>query len=173
MAGKIKRTTPKKPKVIEHDPTVFRFLKPTEADEIIRYRIQQIKNGAATGMPACKRGWREEELLVRRQIILEYLAQGLGCLRTAQHIADRWEVSIWTAKSYVKEALGYLKENEEDAREYYRDIQVSRLESILENAMAEGQYKEATLATEQLSKLHGLYTEKKDINITTEFVFGE
>ena len=173
MAEKIKRTTPRKPKIIEHDPTVFRYLKPTDADAMIMYRIKVIKDSKLTGMPACKRGWREEELLVRRQVICEYMGQGLGVRRTAEHIADRWGISMWTAKEYVKDAMKYLAENEEEAREYYRDIQVSRLENILENAMEAGQYKEATLATEQLSKLHGLYTEKKDINITTEFVFGE
>ena len=78
---------------------------PEEIDAVIKSRISQFsKKGGGQKNDLVK--WTEEELELRDAVVIDYLNS--NCLsreKTAQAIADRWDVSIGTARKYVKEAV--------------------------------------------------------------------
>ena len=158
------------PAVQEEEP--FQLLDPDRADAYIRMCIQKHKEATCTqGKARESRKWTQDELDVRNQVIWDYIAQGVQPVRIVENIAHRWGISMRSAYKFWHEALDDLSANTDEAREHYFHIQVARLEGIVQEAMDHHQYKEAAMATEQLSKLYGLYAPQTQINITTEFNF--
>lgn len=167
MAGKKENNLPA---VQEEVP--FQILEPDRADAFMRMVIQKHKDASKMqGVQRSKRKWTQDELDVRNQVIWDYIAQGLSPVKVKENIAHRWGISLRTADNYFAEALDDLTQHTEGAREHYFKLQVTRLEGIVQEAMEHNQYKEAAMATEQLSKLYGLYAPQTQINITTEFNF--
>ena len=158
------------PAVQEEVP--FQILDPDRADAYMRMTIQKHKEATRTqGAQRNLRKWTQDELDVRNQVIWDYISQGLSPVKVKENIAHRWGITMVTAGEYFKAAVEDLSKHTDEAREHYFNIQVARLEGIVQEAMDHHQYKEAAMATEQLSKLYGLYQPQTQINITTEFNF--
>lgn len=151
---------------------VFKYLEPEQIDAWMKTRKEEnyMKKGHV------KRPWGEDELLIRRQVIIDYIGQGLSRRRIIEHLMDRWEITDRTAYNYYTDAIKYLAKDNEKFKEYNRDKMTERLEYIMTEAIERGCYKEAVMAAAELDKILGLQQENKKIEITdfkTEFKFGE
>ena len=143
-------------------PDTFKFLKPEEIDAIIKNRVKI----ASKAKP-----WTEPEIMMRNQVIIDLIGQGLSRRRIMEEIMSRWGVKTTTAKTYIKDAYDVLLRGNEEFVEYNRDKQVERLENIITEAMEHGEYKAAVMATAELNKLLGLTTNQKITLENTDRVF--
>ena len=146
-------------------PETFKFLKPEEIDTIIKNRVC-IANKCNP--------WTEAELMMRNQVIIDLIGQGLSRRRIQEEIMARWGVKVSAANAYIKEAYDVLLKGNEEFIEYNRDKQVERLENIITEAMEHGEYKAAVMATAELNKLLGLTIKQKVTleNVDRVFKFG-
>lgn len=141
------------------------FSKPDIIDGIIKARLATfpVKGGKTSSKSTT---WLEEELELMDSVILEYItAQGLSREKTAQQIAERWGVSIRTARRYVSESIKRFAESNSSS-EHSRELWLERCESILQDAIESRQKDTALKALDLLAKSMGLYKETKDINVS-------
>ena len=143
-------------------PESFKFLEPEEIDKIIREKVKI----AGKCHP-----WTEPELMMRNQVIIDLIGQGLSRRRIQEEIMSRWGIKITCAKTYIKEAYDALLRNNEEYISYQRDQQVERLENIISEALEAHEYKAAVMATAELNKLLGLTTNQKITLENTDRVF--
>ena len=143
-------------------PESFKFLEPEEIDKIIREKAKI----AGKCHP-----WTEPELMMRNQVIIDLIGQGLSRRRIQEEIMSRWGIKITCAKTYIKEAYDALLRNNEEYISYQRDQQVERLENIITEALEAHEYKAAVMATAELNKLLGLTTNQKITLENTDRVF--
>ena len=152
---------------------IYQFLSPEDADRIIIQRINSTpkKGGNRNGK------WTPAELAIRDNVILEYICkQGLSRAECAKQISDRWQVCIDTAGRYIRDAFERLVQDNEKVKIDAREKQLERLENMLERAIEDGVYDAQLKILDQINKINGLYTEKKDIKIENDnitFKFGE
>ena len=142
-----------------------------EACNYIKGRIEQHKTTNRS------KGWSEEDLLIRHQLILKWLGEGTPRIDISRNIMNLWNVSDSVSRLYVTEALKYLTEATDDYRDYVRQTQVSKIEKMIEQCKSAGKMKEAAMFQEQLNKIYGIYNETKKVEIKTEepikFEFGK
>ena len=143
-------------------PDSFKFLEPEEIDKIIREKAKI----AGKCHP-----WTEPEIMMRNQVIIDLIAQGLSRRRIQEEIMSRWDIKTTAAKVYIKEAYDALMKSNEEYIAFHRDQQVERLENIITEAMEAHEYKAAVMATAELNKLLGLTTNQKITLENTDRVF--
>lgn len=143
-------------------PDSFKFLEPEEIDKIIREKAKI----AGKCHP-----WTEPEIMMRNQVIIDLIGQGLSRRRIQEEIMSRWGIKITSAKTYIKDAYDALLRNNEEYISYQRDQQVERLENIITEALEAHEYKAAVMATAELNKLLGLTTNQKITLENTDRVF--
>lgn len=143
-------------------PDSFKFLEPEEIDKIIREKAKI----AGKCHP-----WTEPEIMMRNQVIIDLIAQGLSRRRIQEEIMSRWDIKTTAAKVYIKEAYDALFRSNEEVLEYNRDKQIERLENIITEAIEAHEYKAAVMATAELNKLLGLTTNQKITLENTDRVF--
>lgn len=143
---------------------IFKFLDPAEIDALIKLKISVNKRDP----------WTEAELMMRNQVIVDLLGQGLSRRRIVEEIMSRWGIKQSMAYQWIKEAMELLMEGNEEFLEYNRDKQIERLENIITEAMEAHEYKAAVMATAELNKLLGLTTNQKVTieNADRTFKFG-
>ena len=146
-------------------PETFQFMSPAEIDAIIKLRVS---------ISSKTNPWTETELMMRNQVIIDLIAQGLSRRRIQEEIMSRWGVKGSAARDYIKQAYDTLMQSNEEYLEYNRDKQVERLENIIAEAMEAHEYKAAVMATAELNKLLGLTTSQKITleNTDRTFKFG-
>lgn len=142
----------------------FKYLTPEEVDVFVRSKVSR-HNEKGTHTRNSK--WTDGEKLIRRQVILDYLAQGLSRRRIVEQLADRWGIKIDTAYDWVSDAYKYLGEDKEEFKAHNRDIMQERLENIMAEALEAHCYKEAVMAASELDKILGLQVDKKEIDVNT------
>lgn len=143
---------------------IFKFLDPAEIDALIKLKISVNK----------REPWSEAELMMRNQVIVDLLGQGLSRRRIVEEIMSRWGIKQSMAYQWIKEAMELLMEGNEEFLEFNRDKQIERLENIITEAMEAHEYKAAVMATAELNKLLGLTTNQKVTieNADRTFKFG-
>lgn len=143
---------------------IFKFLDPAEIDALIKLKISVNK----------REPWTEAELMMRNQVIVDLLGQGLSRRRIVEEIMSRWGIKQSMAYQWIKEAMELLMEGNEEFLEFNRDKQIERLENIITEAMEAHEYKAAVMATAELNKLLGLTTNQKVTieNADRTFKFG-
>ena len=146
-------------------PETFKFLSPEEIDEIIRNRVS---------VAGKQNPWTEAEIMMRNQVIIDLIAQGLSRRRIQEEIMSRWGVKTTAAKTYIKDAYDTLLRSNEEFLEYNREKQIERLENIITEALEAHEYKAAVMATAELNKLLGLTIQQKVTleNVDRVFKFG-
>lgn len=146
-------------------PDTFKFLSPEEIDAAIKEKIRT----AGKVNP-----WKESELMMRNQVIIDLIGQGLSRRRISEEIMSRWGIAYDTSYKYIKEAYKALMQGNEEFVEFNRDKQVERLENIITEALEAHEYKAAVMATAELNKLLGLTTNQKITleNVDRVFKFG-
>lgn len=145
---------------------VFAYMTPEEIDEHIKATIESAKPGRN---PAS--GWKDADIMIRRQVILEYVAQGLSKTNIMRQICDRWGVKKSCAYKYIIDAMDALVEDNADFIKYNRTKQEERLENIMTMALEDHMYDTFLKASDQLNKIYGLYNEKKEIDLKTDIHF--
>ena len=148
-----------------------------EIDAVIKSRIAQFsKKGGGQKNDLVK--WTEEELELRDAVVIDYLNS--NCLsreKTAQAIADRWDISLCTARKYVKEAVirfckNVVEYTEEERKKMFED----KILSILQDAIDSKDRQSSLRAMDLLNKMNGMYKEQNDVNLTVDgsisFDFG-
>ena len=146
-------------------PDSFKFLSPEEIDTIIKNRL------AISGK---QNPWTEPEIMMRNQVIIDLIGQGLSRRRIQEEIMSRWGIKLTSANLYIREAYEALMRGNEEFITFHRDQQVERLETIITEALEAHEYKAAVMATAELNKLLGLTINQKVTleNVDRVFKFG-
>ena len=142
------------------------FDRPEQIDAVINAKLASMprKNGKANSKA---NAWTKDEIELRNAVIMQYIAeQGLSKERTAQQLTNRWDITIDTARDYVKRAVTDFANSftDEDAEEQRR-MWLERCEQILQEALDTGDKGNALKALDLIGKSMGIYTEKKDLNV--------
>lgn len=106
----------------------------------------------------------------------ECYRKGMGNTAVLAHIKEHFGIGESTARKTMRAALDWLSSyNDCDFIKEVRAMQVARAELLLENAIAERQWKTANSIIDTLNKTLGLYEQKQKIEITSneiQFKFG-
>ena len=153
------------------------FSEPEKVDAIIKSRLAQFSTKGGTQKNSLVK-WTEAELELRDAVIMDYLTvNGLSRERTAQQIADRWDVSMQSARNYVKDAITRFAKNYVEIDEATRKkLFEEKLQSIYEDAVSAKDRQSSLRAIDILNKMNGMYTDKSDVNVNVDgkitFEFG-
>lgn len=142
-----------------------------QAIAFIGERIKEHRNNIGPKKP-----WKEEELLIRHQLIINWLGQGMPTMEIARTMMNIWGVTDSSAFAYLKEAMKYLTASSDEYRDNMREVQIAKLERLIEECRLCGKYLELSKLQDQLNKLLGLYQDKK-VEVkgegTIQISFGE
>ena len=153
------------------------FSDPEKVDAIIKSRLAQFSTKGGTQKNSLVK-WTEAELELRDAVIMDYLTvNGLSRERTAQQIADRWDVTMQSARNYVRDAITRFAKNYVEIDEATRKkLFEEKLQSIYEDAVSAKDRQSSLRAIDILNKMNGMYTEKSDVNVNVDgkitFEFG-
>lgn len=153
------------------------FSEPEKVDAIIKSRLAQFSTKGGTQKNSLVK-WTEAELELRDAVIMDYLTvNGLSRERTAQQIADRWDVTMQSARNYVRDAITRFAKNYVEIDEATRKkLFEEKLQSIYEDAVASKDRQSSLRAIDILNKMNGMYTDKSDVNVNVDgkitFEFG-
>lgn len=153
------------------------FSDPEKVDAIIKSRLAQFSTKGGTQKNSLVK-WTKAELELRDAVIMDYLTvNGLSRERTAQQIADRWDVSMQSARNYVRDAITRFAKNYVEIDEATRKkLFEERLQSIYEDAVSAKDRQSSLRAIDILNKMNGMYTDKSDVNVNVDgkitFEFG-
>ena len=142
------------------------FSQPELIDGIIKGRINSFsKRGGKSNNKVYN--WTEDELELRNAVIYDYIAkQACSKEETARQIASRWDISMTSARRYVKSALDDFSANwEQEDKDKLRERYIEKLEGIMQDALEAHDRQSALRAQEIINKLNGLYEEKSKIEI--------
>lgn len=153
------------------------FSTPEQIDAVITSRISQFsRKGGGQKNDLVK--WTDEEIELRDAVIIDYLtADCLSREKTAQQISSRWNITMATARKYVKEAVihfcdNVVEENEEIRKKMFDE----KLQSILQDAIDAKDRQSSLRALDIYAKTTGMYKDKTDVNLTVDggisFDFG-
>lgn len=135
-----------------------------EIDATIKSKLKCFFRNGGTA-PQTK--WSDDELALMDAVIWDYLT--VGCLsreQTAQELKKRWDIHISTARKYVKDAIRRLANQFEEDTETKRKLFLEKCESILADALEDGQRKTALQALDTIAKASGFYKETKEVEIS-------
>ena len=153
------------------------FSDPEKVDAIIKSRLAQFSTKGGTQKNSLVK-WTEAELELRDAVIMDYLTvNGLSRERTAQQIADRWDVTMQSARNYVRDAITRIAKNYVEIDEATRKkLFEEKLQSIYEDAVSAKDRQSSLRAIDILNKMNGMYTDKSDVNVNVDgkitFEFG-
>lgn len=153
------------------------FSEPEKVDAIIKSRLAQFSTKGGTQKNSLVK-WTDAELELRDAVIMDYLTvNGLSRERTAQQIADRWDVTMQSARNYVRDAITRFAKNYVEIDEATRKkLFEEKLQSIYEDAVASKDRQSSLRAIDILNKMNGMYTDKSDVNVNVDgkitFEFG-
>lgn len=153
------------------------FSDPEKVDAIIKSRLAQFSTKGGSQKNSLVK-WTESELELRNAVIIDYLTiNGLSRERTAQQISDRWDITMATARKYVKEAVVTFCDNVvEESEEMRKKLFEEKLQAIYEDAVNAKDRQSSLKAIDILNKMNGMYKDKSDVNLTVDgsisFDFG-
>ena len=162
---------------MEQKDKVNIFSEPEKVDAIIKSRLAQFSTKGGTQKNSLVK-WTDAELELRDAVVMDYLTvNGLSRERTAQQLADRWDISMQSARNYVKDAITRFAKNYVEIDEATRKkILEEKLQSIYEDAVTAKDRQSSLKAIDILNKMNGMYTDKSDVNLSVDgkitFDFG-
>lgn len=117
-----------------------------------------------------KQKWTKESKAARNRVIYTLLVRGYSTMKICYFLIDNLGITKQTALAWLKESKQDAIPEEEDYRRQALQIQLERLQDIVENGSEKGRI----LALDQINKLLGLYKEKVEVETTKpiEFTFG-
>jgi len=145
-------------------PPTFKKMKKKDSDNLMKKMVDE---GNKTG----HRIWTDPMVAIRRQALVDLYAQGYSRREIIVEIMDKWGCSENQGYKWMKDALEWLQEGNEEFRDYNRDKQVEKLEKIAKDAKNAGEYKAAVAAIAEMNKLLGLGEQKVKVDIERVFKF--
>ena len=148
------------------------FSDPAKIDAVVKSKLAQFNRKGGKIYPG-NVSWSESELELIDGVIWGYITeQGLSREKTAQQIADRWNIALSTARKYISDSIKRMAKNipEEDVEERRRKF-LERCESILQDAIENRQKDSALKALDLIAKASGLYKETKEVDINGNMTF--
>lgn len=104
----------------------------------------------------------------RINVLIEKIRDGYSRKELVQWTMDNFNFKYKFAWDYVNEAYKTLAEyNDEDLIGNTRAIQLERAEAILKDSLEHGDRKSALKALDLINKMHSLYVEKKEIDVSS------
>lgn len=149
--------------VVQKPPVFLHGMTEEEAVAFIGERIYEHRNNVGPKKP-----WKEDELLIRHQLIINWLGQGIPTMELARHMMNVWNIGDSSAFKFLQEAMKYLTESTDDYRDHMRQTQINKLERWAEECRLSGKYMEASKFTDQLNKLYGLYIDKQKLEVSSD-----
>ena len=142
------------------------FSEPEIIDGLMKSRLKTFSRKGGTFSNKTN-NWTEEELEIRNGVILDYIGkQGLSREETARQIATRWDINMNTARKYVTMAIKALADNwTEEDKDQVRKLYIEKIEAIMQEALERNQLDSAMKAQDMLNKIHGLYSEKQQVEL--------
>lgn len=156
---------------------VFRFMTPEEIDGRIKAIIRSNHRVKREGARCSNRKstWTEVDIMIRNQVIFDYVGQGLSRRRILEQLMARWECARTTADRYYVEAMDSLKKDSKEAIDTFKAKQLSRLEDIMSYAFENNDLGSYLKACDQYNKITGIYREDEIASMDTviRFKFGD
>lgn len=141
-----------------------------EAAVLAHINSMPIRGGKNTRNQA----WNDELLDARNYLVYEMIVNGLSRAMCVKEIKSRFGVGTPTAEKYYTEALNSLIVDNGEIVDEARKVAIERLQDIYQDCKRRHIYGMALSAQDQLNKINGLYTDKKQIEVTgIKFDFGE
>lgn len=153
----------KKTPVVTYTPPVF--LSGMTEEECVRHIGEVIETHRNSYK---KFPWSKEDLLIRHQLIINWLGQGMPRMELHRMMHNIWGITSSSATLYIKEALEYLTSSTDEYRDKMRELQMAKIEHLIEECRLTGKYLEASKFQDQLNKLCGLYVENKKVELTSD-----
>lgn len=147
------------------------FSKPEDIDRMINTRLEQFpRKGGKTSSRNVT--WSEDEIALIDAVVMDYITtQGLSREATAHQLESRWDISLSTARRYIKEAISRFSNSfTDDDQEEQRKIWLERCEAILQDAIETRDKQSALRALDLMGKTMGLYKMTNDINLDSDNV---
>lgn len=117
--------------------------------------------------------WDEELLDLRNLYLWALIREGYSRVRCNQVVSEVFNISKVSADKYYKSALEALTVENDGIRGAARKVAIERLNGIVEEEKRRGNNYRALQALDQLNKINGLYSEKREVEITgMKFDFG-
>lgn len=142
------------------------FDRPEQIDAVINAKLEQMpaKGGKSNSV---KNAWKPEEMELRNAVIMQYIAeQGLSRERAAQQITNRWNITLGTARAWVKKAIDdFASSYAEESQEKNRKLWLERCEQILQDAIDSRDKQSALKALDLIGKSMGIYKETKQLDV--------
>lgn len=142
------------------------FDRPEQIDAVINARLDQMpaKGGKSNSV---KNAWTEDEKELKNAVIMQYIAeQGLSKDRTAQQIANRWHITLGTARNWVYAAVKeFASSFPEETQEHARKVWLERCEQVLQDAIDTRDKQSALKALDLMGKSMGIYKETKQLDV--------
>ena len=110
----------------------------------------------------------------RRLLILQAMAGGMSYVSMVNKFSDEWGLSRKTVELAIQETIKFMRD--EETKQTLVDMNMARLDSIVEDSMKDGDRSSALKGIDLLNKAAGGYTEKVkiegDSTITIDFGLG-
>lgn len=148
------------------EDVAFRIMQPEEIDNFVKSKLEVI---ASKNFRNAK--WKENEILIRDSVIIDYIRQGLSQKRVKEEIMDRWGISLATAQRWYQSAMNTIVEDSKDSIKVARETLLMRLEGVAEAAFNNGDLSNTLKSYDLIAKISGVYTEKKEVEFKNNLKF--
>ena len=111
--------------------------------------------------------WRPEEKEARNRLVYTLYVRGYSTIKIAHFIMDTFGISYKQAYVWIRDAKKDAIPDDSEYREKALQIQLERLNDIVENGTERGKI----AAMEQINKLLGLYKEKVEVETENNITF--
>ena len=102
----------------------------------------------------------------RQQEIMLRIREGWSRKKIADWLEDTYGISYQYALNQITECFKQLVVANEGIVESARDVQIERIENLIVTALESKDRNTVTKCIDMLNKIYGLYTEKKEVDIT-------
>lgn len=108
----------------------------------------------------------------RQQEIMLRIREGWSRKKIADWLEETYKISYQYALNQISECFKQLVTANEGIVESARDMQIERIENLIVEALESKDRKTVVKCHDMLNKIYGLYTERKEVDITgTPLVF--
>lgn len=99
----------------------------------------------------------------RMKMIMDSIRKGWSKNRIYEHYCELWNIDRQMCYKYLHDVLIKLSDQYEKKADEVVNVQLERIENIIEESLKSGDRKTALSAIDLENKLHSLYVEKQEI----------
>ena len=106
----------------------------------------------------------------KKHLIMECIAKGMRYTDILNKFTKEWELSPSTVSNYIFETTKYMRD--EAVKQNLISMNLERLDSIICESIQDGDRKNAIKGIDTQNKMLGAYTEKIEVDGTTEITLN-